>query len=116
LESQWTPESLENNFKGQNPLDWWVRYVTENLLQHECLKWALMTHLDISNTRYGQKKGQKSNCVLQPHFEGVWGWHSHSRNGDLGVFHDSRKLRAQLQGSKHPALKCSLYHWKGLET
>jgi hypothetical protein len=24
-------------------------------------------------------------CMSQPHFEGVWGWHSHSRNGDLGV-------------------------------
>jgi hypothetical protein len=23
--------------------------------------------------------------LSQPHFEGVWGWHSHSRNEDLGV-------------------------------
>jgi hypothetical protein len=49
------------------------------------------------------------------HFEGMWGWHSHSRNGDLGVLLDSRKLRVQLQGSKHLALKFSLYCWKGLE-
>jgi hypothetical protein len=31
----------------------------------------------------------------------VWGWHSHSRNGDLGVLQDSRNFRARLQGSKH---------------
>jgi hypothetical protein len=24
--------------------------------------------------------------LSQPHFEGMWGWHSHSQNGDLGVF------------------------------
>jgi hypothetical protein len=50
-----------------------------------------------------------------PHFEGVWRWHSHSRNGDLGVLQDSQKLRVQLQGSKHLALRCSLYRWKCLE-
>jgi hypothetical protein len=41
------------------------------------------------------------NLMSQPHFEGVWGWHSHSRNGDLRVLRDSRKLIAWLQGSKH---------------
>jgi hypothetical protein len=55
------------------------------------------------------------SLVSQPHFEGVWGWHSHSQNEDLGVLWDSRKLRTRLQGSKHLALRCSLYHWKGLE-
>jgi hypothetical protein len=55
-------------------------------------------------------------CFLsQPHFEGMWGWHSHSRNGDLRVFQDSQKLRTRLQGSKKLILKCSLYRWKGLE-
>jgi hypothetical protein len=53
--------------------------------------------------------------VFKPHFERVWRWHSHSRNGNLGVLRDSQKLRARLQGSKHLALKCSLYRWKGLE-
>jgi hypothetical protein len=53
--------------------------------------------------------------MSQPHFEGVWGWHSHSRNGDLGVLWDSQKLRTRLQGSKHLALRCSLYRWKVLE-
>jgi hypothetical protein len=30
-------------------------------LKCRCLKWACMTHLDIWNTSYGQKKGRKSN-------------------------------------------------------
>ncbi len=30
-----------------------------------------------------------SATLSQPHFEGVWGWHSHSRNGDLGVLRES---------------------------
>jgi hypothetical protein len=30
-------------------------------LELRCLKWARMTHLDTSNTSYGQKKGQESN-------------------------------------------------------
>jgi hypothetical protein len=50
-----------------------------------------------------------------PTLREVWGRHSHSRKWDLGVFWDSRKLKTQLQGTKHLALKCSLYHWKGLE-
>jgi len=30
-------------------------------LKLKCLKWARMTHLDIWNTSYGQKKGRESN-------------------------------------------------------
>jgi hypothetical protein len=57
LESQ----SLECNCRGQNPLHWKVLYINEKILKHRCLKWARMTHLDIWNTSYGQKKGRKSN-------------------------------------------------------
>jgi hypothetical protein len=42
-------------------MDWGFFYIIENLLKHRCLKWACMTHLDIWNTSYGQKKGQESN-------------------------------------------------------
>ncbi len=31
-------------------------YITRKLLKHRCPKWARMTHLDIYNTSYGQKK------------------------------------------------------------
>jgi hypothetical protein len=61
LESQWTPKSSKGNRRGQNPLDWSVFNIIEKLLKHRCLKWAHMTHLDIWNTNYGQKKGQESN-------------------------------------------------------
>jgi len=60
LESKWTPECLESDYKGQNPIAQ-VLYTIGNLLKHRCLKWACMTHLDIWNTSYGQKKGRESN-------------------------------------------------------
>ncbi len=47
-----------------------------------------------------------------PTLREVWSHHSHSRKWDLGVLQDSRKLRTRLQGSKHLALRCFLYHWK----
>jgi len=42
-------------------MDWKVIYIIANLLKFRCLKWAYMTHLDIWNTSYGQKKGGESN-------------------------------------------------------
>jgi hypothetical protein len=61
LESRWIPKSLENDRKGQNPLDWEVLHIIGNFLELRCLKWACMNHLDTSNTSYGQKKGRESN-------------------------------------------------------
>jgi hypothetical protein len=43
LESQWTPKISENNFRGQNPLDWKVPYIIEMFLEWRCLKWTHMT-------------------------------------------------------------------------
>jgi hypothetical protein len=34
-------------------------------LKCKCLKWACMTHLDIWNTSYGQKKNRESNCQFE---------------------------------------------------
>jgi hypothetical protein len=62
LESQWTSKSSKGDCKGQNPFSWKVLYNIGNLLKRRCLKWARMTHLDIWNTSYGQKKGRESNC------------------------------------------------------
>jgi len=56
-----TPECSENNCKGQNPMDRRVPYIIGNLLKRRCLKWACMTHSDIWNKSYGQKKGKESN-------------------------------------------------------
>jgi hypothetical protein len=50
-----------------------------------------------------------------PTFRRVWGWHSHSWNGDLGVSKDSQNFRVGFQGSKHLELGCSLYHWKAMK-
>jgi hypothetical protein len=61
LEFRWTPESSESNYKGQNPLDQRVSYIIGKLLERRCLKWAYMTHFNIQNTSYGQKKGRESN-------------------------------------------------------
>jgi hypothetical protein len=62
IKSWWTPESSKSNCRGQNPLDWGVPYIIGKLLELRCLKWAHMTHLDTSNTSYGQKKGREWNC------------------------------------------------------
>jgi hypothetical protein len=39
-----------------------VLYIIGKLLERKCLEWARITHLDIWNTSYGQKKGRESNC------------------------------------------------------
>jgi hypothetical protein len=61
LESQWTSKFSKGECKGQNTLDWKVPYIIGKLLERKFLEWALITHLNISNTSYGQKKGQESN-------------------------------------------------------
>jgi hypothetical protein len=38
-----------------------ILYNIGKLLERRCLKWACITHLDIWNTSYGQKKGRESN-------------------------------------------------------
>jgi hypothetical protein len=50
-----------------------------------------------------------------PTLRQVWGWNSQLQKWELKVFWDFRKFRVWSQGSKHLALKCSLYRWKGLE-
>jgi hypothetical protein len=60
LESQWTPESSEGNCKSQNPLNLRFFNTIEKLLKRGCFKWVRMTHLDIWNTSYGQKKGRET--------------------------------------------------------
>jgi len=61
VETRWILECSKSNCKGQNSMAWKVFYTIENLLKLRCLKWAQMTHLDIWNTSYGQKKGRESN-------------------------------------------------------
>jgi hypothetical protein len=60
-ESSGTPKISEFDCKGQNTSHWEVLYIIGNLSKFKCPKWARMTHLDICNTSYGQKKGRESN-------------------------------------------------------
>jgi hypothetical protein len=80
------------------PLAWFLREDAPTPMENEVSKCAF-------------KQLKCRNLTLRE----VWGRHSHSQKWDLGVFRDSQKLRAQLQGSKHLTLRRFLYHWKGLE-
>ncbi len=59
MESRWTPETSESNFKGQNSMVCGVIYIIRKLLERRCLKLALIFHLDIWNTSYSQKRGPR---------------------------------------------------------
>jgi hypothetical protein len=62
MESRWTPKTSECDLRGQNSMSCDVLYIIGKLLKRTCLKWARITHLDIWNISYGQKKGRESNC------------------------------------------------------
>jgi hypothetical protein len=92
LESRWTLECSESDYKGQNLMARGVLHTIENLLKCRCIKWACITHLEIWNTSYGQKKGRESN------------WQFHSR---------------PLKVGNHPNFImcrwCVTYRWKALD-
>ncbi len=60
-ESSRTPKISEFDCRGRNTLHWGVFYIIGKLSKCKCRKWAHMGHLDICSTRYGKKKGHKSN-------------------------------------------------------
>jgi hypothetical protein len=60
LESSGTPKNSEPDCRGQNTLHWGVLHTVGKLLKRRCPKWPCMSHLDICNTSYGQKKGRDS--------------------------------------------------------
>jgi hypothetical protein len=53
-------------FKGQNPLDWGVPYIIENLLERRYLKWARMTHLDIETQVMAKRRAGSQIANLIP--------------------------------------------------
>jgi len=70
--------TLENGLlmDSRNFREWFqmacdVRYIIGKLLEHRCLKWACIAHLDIWNTTYGQKKGRESNCQFDSRLKKV---------------------------------------------
>jgi hypothetical protein len=71
MESRWTPKTSESNFKGKNSMAYGGFYIIRKLLERRCLKWARISHLDIWNTSYGQKKGRESKCQFDSRPEKV---------------------------------------------
>jgi hypothetical protein len=63
LESWWSFEYLECDYRGQNSLGWRVPYIIGKLLEIGCLNWAHMTHFSTQNTSYGQNKSQKKSGI-----------------------------------------------------
>jgi hypothetical protein len=61
LESSRTPKNLEDDCRGQNTSHWGVLYTVGKVLKCRCPKWPCMSHLDIYNPSYEQKKGRESN-------------------------------------------------------
>jgi len=92
MESRWTLESSKGNCRGQNSMAWRVLYIIENFLELRCLKWAHITHLDIWNTSYGQKKGRESNWQF-----------------------DSWPLKVSYQPDFLACRWCATYCWKALD-
>jgi hypothetical protein len=92
LESQWTPESLEGDCRGQNSSDWKVPYIIGKLLERRCLKWVCLTHLGTYDISYDQKKGRESNCQF-----------------------DSRPLKVKNRLDSFACKWRGTYHWKALD-
>jgi len=57
LESFGTPENSKLDCRGQNTLHRGFLYTVGKFLKWKCPKWPCMSHLDICNPSYGQKKG-----------------------------------------------------------
>jgi hypothetical protein len=92
LESSKTPKILEFDFKGQNISYWSVLYINGKVLKSRCPKWPCMSHLDICNPSYGQKKGWESNCQF-----------------------DSRPLKVTNRPLSDVRLESATWCWKPLE-
>ncbi len=56
-----TPKNSELDCRGQISLHLSVLGVVGKFLKCKCSKWPRMSHLDICNPSYGQKKGRESN-------------------------------------------------------
>jgi hypothetical protein len=65
LESQMESQIFRVRLQGLKPSIGRVIYIIGKLMKHKCLKWAHITHLDIWNTSYDQKKGRESNQLLK---------------------------------------------------
>jgi hypothetical protein len=86
------PKPQEHNCKGQNALHWNVLYTIGKVLKCRCPKWPCMSHLDIYNTSYGQKKDRESNWQF-----------------------DSRPLKVENRPNSGACRWNATHRWKDLE-
>jgi hypothetical protein len=99
---------FREKFQGLKPFDWEIFYIIRKILELRCLTWVCMTHLDTSNTNYGQKKGWESNCQLTPN-------HKKSRITPIslcagGVLHTLESSQQRLQLCVRPYLNQRFAH------
>jgi hypothetical protein len=62
---KWSPGGFSNLQRAITRVktQWLEEFlISLKLLERRCLKWVRMTHLDIRNTSYDQKKRRESNC------------------------------------------------------
>jgi hypothetical protein len=90
------------SFKCQ--LLWWS--MDDNNL-HNSLWWIMKCHKPLLTNIHFKTLKQKllHYYCCNPTFGRVWGWRSHSQNGDLGVLWDSQNFRVSIVRVKTPRLK-----------
>jgi len=107
MESRWSPETLESDFKGQNSMACGVIYIIGKILKLRCLKWSLIAHLNIWNTSYGQKKGRESKWGL---LTKLWG----SKVTEVPTWAISRLPNGSPRTKSHldvgPMERCRVYY------
>jgi hypothetical protein len=74
LESSGTPENSEDDLRGQISSYLCILGLIGKDLKCRCPKWPRMSHLDICNPSYGQKKGQESNWQFDSRPLNVRNW------------------------------------------
>jgi hypothetical protein len=115
MESRWTPKTSKSDFRGQNSMACGIFYIIGKLLERLCLIWALIAHLNIWNTSYGQKKGQETNYQFDSRTEKIrnrpnllvykqcvtYRWKALDKSYNFSLDYTSiRGLLAKLWGSK----------------
>jgi hypothetical protein len=92
LESSGTPATSELNNRRQKTSPWGFLYTIWKFLKCRCPKWPRMSHLDICNPSYGQKKGRESNWQF-----------------------DSRPLKVGNRPDSDVCRRRATCHWKALK-
>jgi hypothetical protein len=66
MESQGTPETSENDFKGQNSIACDVLYIIRRILKLRCLKWARIAHLESETQVMTKRRVGSQTTSLTP--------------------------------------------------